>query len=111
MADLIFLGNRGSGKTTELIKKSAETGIYILVLNEKRRREVFEQAKKLGYYIPNPVTIDDYFRCKFQGSCIQRDGLYIDEVEDILRYVFKGIPIKGMTLTTRNNLYELEELD
>ena len=110
MAELLFLGKRGSGKTTELIKKSAETGIYIMVLNEKRRKYIFEQAMKLGYNIPNPVTVDDYFRCKFQGSYIQKDGVYVDEVEDILKHIFNGIPIRGMTLTTQDhNIYELED--
>lgn len=109
MSEMIFLGRRGSGKTTELIKKSAETGIYILVLNETRRKYIFEKARGLGYDIPNPVTLDDYFRCKFRGSYIEQQGVLIDEVEDILKSIFKHIPIRGMTITTQDNIYELED--
>lgn len=109
MADFLFIAPRCSGKTTELIKKSAETGIYIMVLNEQRRQYVLDLSIKLGYNIPNPVTVDDYFRCKFNGSWIRRDGIYIDEAEDVLKRIFSGIPIRGMTLTTQDPIYECKE--
>lgn len=107
MSKLIFIGKRGSGKTTQLIKKSSETGIYILVANRQRQRYVFEKARELGYVIPYPVTVDEYFANRFRGSYIQKDGVYIDDAEDVLQMVFNGIPIRGMTITTQDEFYEL----
>jgi hypothetical protein len=66
-------------------------------------------ALELGYVIPNPITVDEYLRFGFEGSFIQRDGIYIDEIEDVIKYIFKGVPIKGMTLTIQDCIYECRE--
>lgn len=106
----IILGSRQNGKTTELIKMSAKTGIYILVATKNRANHLFRQAKDIGYDMPYPVTIEEYFRSKFTGSSIRRDGLFIDDIDDVLKSIFNGINIRTVTLTN-DNRYEIKNLD
>ena len=106
MTELI-LGSRGSGKSTELIKRSAEEGLYILTSTRKQAEYLVEQAKKMGYNIPFPVTWEEFVESHFRGSCIRRDGLLIDDAENLLPYIFKGIPVKAVTWTKS----EFKDLD
>lgn len=106
MTELI-LGSRRSGKTTEMIKRSATDGLYILTGTKQQARYIFDQAKELGYDIPYPVTWDDFTKGRLHAPCFQKDGLLIDEVEHILCRIFKGIPIKGVTWTK----YDFKDLD
>ncbi len=106
MTELI-IGSRYSGKTTEIIKRSAAEGLYILTGTKKQARCIFDQAKRMGYDIPFPVTWEEFQRCKFQGSTIQKDGLLIDEAGWLLSYILNGIPIKGVTWTK----YDFMDLD
>ena len=101
----LTMGGRGSGKTAKLIKQSAETGIYILVKDRKRAGELFQYAKELKYIIPFPITVEEWVRSdtRFIGSCIRRDGIYVDDMEDILREFLRGLEIHEATLTTNEN--------
>ena len=96
----IVMGGRLSGKTSYLISESAKTGIYILVANKPRAKHIMDLAKEMGLNIPYPVTVDDYFACqKFNGSSIERDGMYVDDVDDVLTRVFSTVPIKAVSFT------------
>ena len=96
---LIITGGRGTGKTALLIKHSAETGRHILVTNSIRARCIFEQAKAMGYEIPVPLTVSDFKTgSKWEGSSIRRDGLLIDDMDDVLKCMFHGIPIHEFTI-------------
>ena len=95
-----IIGGRRSGKTAELIKRSAESGIYILVLNRARASQIADHARAMGYDIPFPVTLEEYYRSHgFAGSSIRRDGVYIDNVEDVLRRMLPEIEVKAFTCT------------
>ena len=61
----------------------------------------------MGYNIPYPVTIEDYHRTHFRGSCLWRDGILIDELGTILSYMFSGLPINGVTWT-KNEFTDLD---
>jgi hypothetical protein len=106
MTELI-LGSRRSGKTLELIKRSARDGIYILTTTKQRAGELFRYAQSIGFDIPFPVTLEDFHRTRFHGSCIERDGLYIDQADDIIHQMFSGINLKAVTWTK----YEFTDLD
>ncbi len=97
----LTLGSRHSGKTLELIKQSAEKGVYILVKNRQRALELSRQAKRLGYDIPFPITVQEVVSSstKFHGSCIRKDGIYIDDAEDVLKEFVKPIKVHSITLT------------
>ena len=97
----IITGGRGTGKTAMLIRHSAETGRYILVTNSTRARGIFEQAKTMGYEIPYPITVSAFKTGEhggFVGSSIRRDGLLVDDMEDVIKSMFNDIEIKGFTI-------------
>lgn len=98
----ILVGEGGTGKTAELIKKSAESGIYILVANRKRAEILVEQAKDMKLYIPFPVTLQEWLRSgnRFHGSSIRRDGLLIDDIDDVIKELFLPVEIKAVALRT-----------
>lgn len=101
----IHVGGRGSGKSTTLIKKSAETGDYILVATKCQARAVYRQAKEMGYDILFPVTVSEITtgRKYFNDSYMKKHGLLIDELRLVLDIAFCGIPIRGATLNLDSN--------
>lgn len=104
-----LIGERCSGKTTRLILRSARDQLYILTSTKYRAHAIFDAARDMGLVIPFPVTLDEYLRgTKFQGSSIRRDGLLIDDVDDVVRTLFAGIPIHEVTLTDYGNVERLE---
>lgn len=101
----IIIGKRGYGKTTKLIRRSADENLYILVATSQRAYQVAQMATEMGLTIPFPVTVDEYFRSdKFRGSSIRRDGLLIDDADDVLQAIFYTIPIKEITITDHNEV-------
>lgn len=102
----IIIGKRGYGKTTKLIRRSSDENLYILVATRQRAYQVAQMATEMGLTIPFPVTVDEYLRSnkKFRGSSIRRDGLLIDDADDVLQVIFAGIPIKEITITDHNEV-------
>ena len=96
---LIITGGRGTGKTAMLIKHSAETGQYILVTNSDRARGIYKQAKAMGYKIPYPITVAEFkIGGGFVGSSIRKDGLLVDDMNDVFNYMFNSIPVHEFTI-------------
>lgn len=93
-----IIGERQSGKTTELIRRSAETGAYILVANKSTASLIFKQAKMNGYDIPYPITIDDMLSCTINKS-VWVKGILIDELDMILSELLDRVPIRAATIT------------
>lgn len=93
-----IIGERQSGKTTELIRRSAETGAYILVANKSTASLIFKQAKMNDYNIPYPITIDDMLSCTV-NKFVWSKGVLIDELDMILSSLFNGAPIRAVTIT------------
>ena len=95
---------RRGGKTTELIKLSAETNTYILVANKMRQKEVMRLANLMNITIPYPVTVEDYMKTQFRGSFIK--NILIDDVEDVLHAFFYTVAIDAITVTTERTSCE-----
>lgn len=93
-----IIGERRSGKTTELIRRSAETGAYILVANKYTASLIFKQAKLNDYDIPYPITIVDVLSRTINKS-VRSKGILIDELDMILSGLFDGVPIHAATIT------------
>lgn len=92
------------GKTTELIKRSAETGFYIVCLNNKYVDQVERHAQKMGLKIPQPITAVTFFNGRYYGPGV--NGLLIDDVDIILQQVAHA-PIQAITLTSAGiSLYQ-----
>lgn len=111
MATEIIIGGRATGKTTELIKRSAETGRYILVANKNQANYIFNTAQKMGYHVPFPLTFGSgsYNSHGFTDYRLLREGVYIDDLDDIVRAVIGSrlnyAPVKAVTIS-RNPLYK-----
>lgn len=88
--------NRGCGKTTELIKKSANTGDYIVCRSISEASEIRDHAFVLGLKIPLPITYDEFINKRYRGKNIS--GFLIDNIEDLLQYISNRVPVKAITL-------------
>jgi hypothetical protein len=54
----IIAGDRGTGRTTELIKESARTGVRILCYSASETLEIIEKSKSLGLNIKEPIDLN-----------------------------------------------------
>lgn len=106
MTDFIYK-KRCTGKTTELIKRSAETGAYIVVATGAMAKCVKYQAEYMGYKIPNPMGLK-YFNNVMTSGDIERTGeridilqkgILVDELQLILNNLFGGVQVHAVTIT------------
>ena len=97
MIEKLILGDRQSGKTTELIKESARTGAYIVVSCRKEAHNVFGSAKELGLNIPFALTVAEVIY-ESPSSYIFQKGILIDNLERILCRLFNYITINAATV-------------
>lgn len=99
----IYVGARRSGKTATLIKKSAETGAYIVAPSRCMADYIRKQANDMGYDIPEPFSVEEIFRMKqnkhFMNTDIMRKGLLVDEAQILLQQFFAPAKIWGTTVT------------
>jgi len=93
------LGYRGEGKTTELIKLSAEKYYYMVCADRKRVEYVWDLARKLELDIPFPLTFTEFLEKRYYSRGI--NGFLIDDVDDFLRYIEPGI--RAVSFTTANH--------
>lgn len=105
----IIVGGRETGKTVELIKRSAETGAVIFVLTYMRAEHIESLAKGLGYKIPRPEVI----RISSGGIAYTdvRLGtpMLIDDVDELLSYIFQRFKIEAIALN--GNVKEIEQAE
>lgn len=94
----IIIGERGSGKTTELIKRSAETGSYILAATKNMAKCIHLNALDMGHHIPYPITIKEYLNGEFD----KRIPILIDELDLVLGSIFNFFKVEAVTLTKRD---------
>jgi hypothetical protein len=93
--ELIIRG-RGQGKTTELIKRCAEEGGYIVVQNQPEAYHISSLARDLGYNIPFPLTAHEFLTGAYYGAGVKK--LWIDNADIILQRI-STVPIEAITLT------------
>ena len=93
----IFRMGRGEGKTSKLIAESANSGVPIFVINERKRHDLIEKASVLGYTIPSPITFDDLAADKAIEKIIIDDAEYT--MPAIIEY-FLGVHITAEAFST-----------
>ena len=81
----VIIQNRGTGKTTHAITTSSKTGATIITHHEILAKEVHERAKRLGYDIPKPMSINQYLNTKTKP-----EKIIIDELELVLGEVLNS---------------------
>lgn len=87
---------RGAGKTTDLIKRSAASWLYIVTFNHQEACRIRDQAEKMGLNIPFPLTIDEWINGEYDGHGVK--GLLLDNAEKLLQYISR-VPIEAITMT------------
>lgn len=93
----VICKRRGEGKTTELVKRSAETGEIILVPTRCHVSEILYVAQKHKLNIPEPITVSEYERGILRGT--RYPGILIDDADIVLRQVFSDAPVTAITIT------------
>ena len=94
MIDNIIIGGRGSGRTTELIRMSAENNIYIVCLNRRRALNIAAMAREIGLTIPFPITVAE-LPISRKSSWINE--VYVDDADHVLESLI-GVRVSNITL-------------
>lgn len=87
---ICIVGDRASGKTTELVRLSELTGIPIVVPSAFSVRDVERIADKMGADISRPIPSSNSSR-RLRAS--RYGAVYVDEAQWILEDVL-GVPVK-----------------
>ena len=95
MMEIIYKPRR-MGKTTEVIKRCAEQGGYILVPNKVIADMTFKMAQDMGLLIPFPITALEFQEGKYWHLGVRR--LHIDNAELVLQAMSR-VPIKTLSLS------------
>ena len=95
MTEIIVRGRQG-GKTTELIRRAAETGTYIVCTDQRRARQVAVQARELGLSIPFPPTAGEWQRRQYHRPGVK--GLLFDDLDMIIQGL-SAVPVLAATWT------------
>lgn len=88
---------KGTGKTTDLIKLSAETKTNIVCMDSKRVLQVQNQAKKLKIDIPHVMSWRDFI---FSKDDNKGKSILLDNADDILRNLCYPAKLEAITMTT-----------
>jgi hypothetical protein len=88
-------------KTTELIRRSAETGAYIVCTDTRRAGQVARQAKELGLDIPFPLTVGEWQERAYYPP--GTPGLMFDDLDRILQ-LLSPVPVLAVTWTESADL-------
>jgi hypothetical protein len=103
----ILKGERGSGKSWELVRDSAKMQIPILVSHERNVEYVKERAKEQNLNIPDPIV--------YQKGMHLGKSVLVDDLESFISSVLGG-KIVGATSSTieivsKDNLFKVDEKD
>lgn len=82
----IIMGKSKSGKTTELVKLSAEGKIPIICASKNNVKNVKEIAEKLNLNIPEPISVIDFIKT---ADFSKINSILIDDLDLVLQ-IFLG---------------------
>ena len=92
----IIVRSRQGGKTTELIRRAAETGGCIVCTDRRRARQIAEHARKMGLSIPFPLTADEWQRHDYHPPGVR--SLLFDDLDRIIQGM-TAVPVIAATWT------------
>ncbi len=80
----IYSAERGTGKTTALIKESAKTGAIIVAASYPMANYIMDLAKRLSLDIPEPITVTNYLKVLVHGGLNREQKYLVDELQMML---------------------------
>lgn len=92
----ILVGERATGKTSQLIKIAAENGGYIVCRSKMMAGEINNMAHKMELRIAFPLTYEEFLQRRYFGKGISK--FYIDDADALLQSMTE-VPIEIITLT------------
>lgn len=92
----IIIRARQGGKTTEVIRRSAETGAYIVCTDRRRAQQIARQAAGLGLSIPFPLTAGEWHSASYYQRGVR--GLLFDDLDRIIQGM-SSVPVLAATWT------------
>jgi hypothetical protein len=95
VTEIIVRGRQG-GKTTELIRRSAESGCYIVCTDHRRAWQIKRQAEDLGLSIPFPLTTSEWQKRAYHPPGVR--GLLFDDLDRIIQGM-TTVPVLAATWT------------
>ncbi len=93
----IIMRPRNAGKTTELIKLSAQNGGYIVCNSHNEAWQIHELSRQMGLEIPFPLTYSEFLHGYYHPQGVK--NLLIDNADYLINSLSKS-PIEAITLTT-----------
>ena len=89
---------RGEGKTSDLLKKSAETGVTVLSFNHMSALYAKDMAQRMGLDVPAPLSITSENILK--GV---RSKVYLDDADCVIKKLFEdkfpGLELVGYSMS------------
>jgi hypothetical protein len=99
MTEIIVRGRQG-GKTTELIRRAAESHGYIVCADRRQARWIAERAREMGADIPFPMSASEFFGAQFyQPGC---RAFLFDNLDQIIQQMSHGVPVIAATWTAED---------
>jgi len=93
----IFLGEKQSGKTQQLILLAhKDNEIYLVVQSKDMASQVFARSQEMNCDIRFPMTYDDLISANYPMGFQYK--VLIDNLEQFIHHVIKGVPIYGFSL-------------
>lgn len=92
----IILRARQGGKTSELIRLAAGTGTYIVCTDQRRARQIAQQAKDMGLSIPFPLTAEEWRKLEYHPPGVR--GIAFDDLDRIIQGM-TAVPVLAATWT------------
>lgn len=95
----LIIGDRHSGRTTDLIKSVAEfeeRGVvcYIVCHSQEEASRIFRVAEKMKLSISFPLTYDEFLYRSYSGHNI--DNFFIDNLRMFLAHISPQVPIEAV---------------
>ena len=90
----IIYKDRGKGKTTDLIKLSAEKDYHIVCMGMNECHRIADQAIDMGLSIAMPITFDHFLTRRLYKA----KGFLIDNADMLLSQLGGG-KVKAMSIT------------
>lgn len=106
----IYTMARYTGKTTKLIKMSAEKNYPIITRHQPSKKYILDKAKRMNLVIPEPISLDEFQNGSMRGKRLDYVAYLVDDLNLIAGDVFKDyfdkeVYAATMTVTTISGDY------